>query len=322
MAKRPYFIWDYDISEEQVWEILQGDNETRKVWLISRILQYARWDDIWKYLTLDDVHEYFDRIHWRFPFIKDLWAHALEVWGRDDGSRSVRESPALYGPEREPQLVEGILTPLQQDFLARFFANPVGKWFWLTGGMAVAAFYLGHRTSEDLDLFTVDHSALDHARREMAGIAEALRCTLASALSTPTFQQFLLTLQELPPLKLDLVQDVGPQFGERLVVDGIIVDSLENIAANKVTAIFGRTDAKDFVDLYFILQAGYDLKYLIAQAKQKDLGLTEFYLGHMMRQVSRLDSAPELFKPLSLQTLQEFYLGLADELLREACPPT
>lgn len=31
MAKRPYFIWDYDISEEQVWEILQGDNETRKV---------------------------------------------------------------------------------------------------------------------------------------------------------------------------------------------------------------------------------------------------------------------------------------------------
>jgi hypothetical protein len=31
---------------------------------------------------------------------------------------------------------------------------------------------------------------------------------------------------------------------------------------------------------------------------------------------------PELFKPLSLQTLQEFYLGLADELLREASPLT
>ena len=85
MAKRPYFIWDYDISEEQVWEILRGDNETRKVWLISRILQYARWDDIWKYLTLDDVPEYLDRIHWRFPFIKDIWAHALEVWSQAGG---------------------------------------------------------------------------------------------------------------------------------------------------------------------------------------------------------------------------------------------
>jgi hypothetical protein len=33
----------------------------------------------------------------------------------------------------------------------------------------------------------------------------------------------------------------------------VIVDALENIGANKITAIFGRTDAKDFVDLYFIL---------------------------------------------------------------------
>lgn len=321
MAKRPYFIWDYDISEEEVWEILRGDNEMRKVWLISRILQYARWDDIWKYLTLDDVRKYFDQIYWRFPFIKDMWAYALEVWSRDDAPHSMRESPAPYELARQPQLVEGILTPLQQDFLVRFFANPVGKWFWLTGGTAVAAFYLGHRTSDDLDLFTVDDDALDHARREMEGIAEALQGTLTSSLSTPTFQQFLLTCPGLPPLKLDLVRDFGPQFGERQAVDGIIVDSLENIAANKVTAILGRADVKDFVDLYFILQAGYDLKQLIALAKQKDPGLTEFYLGHMMRQVAKLDSMPELREPLSLQTLQEFYLGLVDELLQEAGPP-
>jgi hypothetical protein len=115
---------------------------------------------------------------------------------------------------------------------------------------------------------------------------------------------------------------VGPQFGEKRICNGIVVDSLDNIAANKVTAILGRADAKDFVDLYFILQAGYDLKSLIAQAKQKDVGLTEFYLGHMMRQVTGLDSMPELFEPLPLQTLHEFYLGLADELLREASPPT
>ncbi len=158
MAKRPYFIWDYDISEEQVWEILQGDNETRKVWLISRILQYARWDDIWKYLTLDDVREYFDRIHWRFPFIQDIWAYALEVWSQDHGSRSVQELPALYGPARQPQFVEGILTPLQQDFLVRFFAVPVGQRFWLTGGTALAAFYFHHRVSDDLDLFTLMRS--------------------------------------------------------------------------------------------------------------------------------------------------------------------
>jgi hypothetical protein len=320
VAKRPYFIWDYDISEEQVWEILQGDNETRKVWLISRILQYARWDDIWKYLALDDVREYFDRIHWRFPFIKEIWAHALEVWSQDDGTRSVRESPALYEPARQPQLVEGILTPLQRDFLVRFFAVPVGQRFWLTGGTALATFYFHHRVSDDLDLFTLDEIALTAIIQPLHDIAVEAGCVLATTRLSDYFLQAVLT-GEGSSLKLDFVRDVGPQFGERHICDGIVVDSLDNIAANKITAILGRADVKDFVDLYFILQAGCDLRHLIARAKQKDLGLTEFYLGHMMRQVTRLDTLPELFEPLSLQTLQAFYLGLADELLREASPP-
>lgn len=320
MAKRPYFIWDYDISEEQVWEILRGDNETRKVWLISRILQYARWDDIWKYLTLDDVRKYFDQIYWRFPFIKDMWAHALEVWSRDDGSRSVRERPAFYEPARQPQLVKGILTPLQKDFLVRFFAVPVGQRFWLTGGTALAAFYFHHRVSDDLDLFTLDEVALTAIIQPLHDIAAEIGCVLTTTRLSDYFLQAVLT-GEGTSLKLDLVRDVSPQFGERCISDEIVVDSLDNIAANKVTAILGRADVKDFVDLYFILQAGYELKHLIAQAKQKDLGLTEFYLGHMMRQVTRLDSMPELRQPLSLETLQEFYLGLADELLREASPP-
>ena len=321
MAKRPYFIWDYDISEEQVWEILRGDNETRKVWLISRILQYARWDDIWKYLTLDDVREYFDRIHWRFPFIKDIWAHALEVWSQDDGSRSMQELPEIYGPARQPQLVAGILTPLQQDFLVRFFAVPVGQRFWLTGGTALAAFYFHHRVSDDLDLFTLDEIALTVIIQPLHDIAAEIGCALTTTRLSDYFLQAVLT-GEGSSLKLDLVRDVGPQFGEKHICNRIVVDSLDNIAANKVTAILGRADVKDFVDLYFILQAGYDLKSLIAQAKQKDLGLTEFYLGHMMRQGPRIDSMLELFEPLSLQTLQEFYLRLADELLREARPPT
>jgi hypothetical protein len=305
MAKRPYFIWDYDINEEQVWEILRGDNETRRVWLISRILQYARWDDIWKYLTLDDVREYFDRIHWRFPF----------------GSRSVRELPAFYGPASQPQLAEGILTPLQQDFLVRFFAVPAGQRFWLTGGTALAAFYFHHRVSDDLYLFTLDETALTAIIHPLHDIAAEIGCVLTTTRLSDYFLQAVLT-GEGSSLKLDLVRDVGPQFGEKHVCNRIVVDSLDNIAANKVTAILGRADVKDFVDLYFILQTGYDLKSLLAQAKQKDLGLTEFYLGHMMRQVTRLDAMLELFEPLSLQTLQEFYLRLADELLREASPAT
>ncbi len=81
--KRVYFFWDYDLDEEDVRAILRGDDEYEKVWVISRIIQYAQWDDIWKYLKLDDVKTYFDRNQWRTPELKELWSWALSVWARN-----------------------------------------------------------------------------------------------------------------------------------------------------------------------------------------------------------------------------------------------
>ena len=47
------------------------------------------------------------------------------------------------------------LSALQYDVLSAFFrAAPVG-WF-LTGGAALAGFWLKHRTTEDLDLFATE----------------------------------------------------------------------------------------------------------------------------------------------------------------------
>lgn len=75
-----YFFWDYAITEDELREILRGENRREKIWAISRILQFARWQDIWNYLTLRDVQENWEEIEWRTPELKELWAHALEVW--------------------------------------------------------------------------------------------------------------------------------------------------------------------------------------------------------------------------------------------------
>lgn len=75
-----YFFWDYDLTEEDVRAILSGTNEPRKIWVMSRILNYALYDDIWKYLKLRDVRDYYDRISWRTPYFRELWKYALEVW--------------------------------------------------------------------------------------------------------------------------------------------------------------------------------------------------------------------------------------------------
>ena len=79
---RPYFFWDYDITEDEIHDILRGDNEVERAWVITRILEYARWEDIWRYLTLDDVRKNFEQLGLK-PYLRDLWAYAIEVWSND-----------------------------------------------------------------------------------------------------------------------------------------------------------------------------------------------------------------------------------------------
>jgi len=83
-SPRPYFFWDYDLTEDEVRQILRGDNEVEKAWVITRILEYARWDDIWRYLTVDDVRENWPHLRFRWPRDRELWAYALDRWARHD----------------------------------------------------------------------------------------------------------------------------------------------------------------------------------------------------------------------------------------------
>ena len=81
-SQRPYFLWDYDLTEEQVRAILRGDDEMEKAWLITRILEYARWDDIWRYLTVADIRLNFENLSFRRPQDRELWAYALDRWAK------------------------------------------------------------------------------------------------------------------------------------------------------------------------------------------------------------------------------------------------
>jgi hypothetical protein len=49
---------------------------------------------------------------------------------------------------------KGILSNFQKTFLNLFAGLPDQEHFYLTGGMALAEYYLGHRLSFDLGLFT------------------------------------------------------------------------------------------------------------------------------------------------------------------------
>ncbi len=76
----PYFLWDYDIEEQQVQEILKGENESEKIWLISRILTHAKYEDIWKYLAPEDIVKIFPKLKLSEDTKKN-WLRALNTWG-------------------------------------------------------------------------------------------------------------------------------------------------------------------------------------------------------------------------------------------------
>jgi hypothetical protein len=77
--KRLYFFWDYDITEEDLRAILNGDNEVEKAWAMTRLLEAAKWDDIWRFIKLRDLREWFPKLQLR-PQTRQVWEYALKVW--------------------------------------------------------------------------------------------------------------------------------------------------------------------------------------------------------------------------------------------------
>ena len=78
--KRPYFLWDYDLTEADVRRVLRGKNEVERRWMLGRILTNAHFDDIWTYVTVGEVAEELPSLRMR-PEVKQAWENALEVWG-------------------------------------------------------------------------------------------------------------------------------------------------------------------------------------------------------------------------------------------------
>jgi hypothetical protein len=159
--------------------------------------------------------------------------------------------------------------------------------------------------------------------RGVSDIARREGLTVDLERRSPFFcRAFLFKSGDQPPLKVDLVYDPGPWFGAHMEREGIRVDSLENIAANKVTALMSRGEMRDFIDLYFILrETDLDFDHLLILARQKDPGLREFYLaGFIYQRLKRMRTLPPLLKPLDPEDFRRFYTDLAEALARRSRP--
>lgn len=79
MNTQTYFLWDYDLTEKDVVKILHSENQAEKSWITTRILESAKYEDIWRFLTLRQVKEIYPYLTLKKP-VKDAWDYALSVW--------------------------------------------------------------------------------------------------------------------------------------------------------------------------------------------------------------------------------------------------
>ena len=207
-----------------------------------------------------------------------------------------------------------ILTDSQRLLLSKIAADPwFSNQFYFTGGTALSAFYLQHRYSEDLDFFSEKRFDQLTVETSLATWGKDLNFTFESFTFGDT-QVFQLRFVSNEILKVDVTYFPFRRLSLGEKIDGVVVDSLVDIATNKLMTINQRTEIKDFVDLYFLLQkftiwdlfAGVETKY-----RQKfDLLITS---SDLMK-VEKFDYLPKMILPLDLKTLKNFYRDLAKKI--------
>jgi hypothetical protein len=69
-----YFFPDARVSADELRQILRQGTPERRAWAISHLLRYAVWDDIWQYVSRDEVREIFPDL--------DLPENLRHAWGR------------------------------------------------------------------------------------------------------------------------------------------------------------------------------------------------------------------------------------------------
>jgi len=189
----------------------------------------------------------------------------------------------------------------------------------LTGGTALSEFYLKHRLSEDLDFFT-EEKEVDQ------GLVEAYLKKISAKLSVKEIKRsifmglfsYFLVFKDDSKLKVDFNYYPFPRIERGIKYGNLSIDSLRDIAANKVHTLFVKPRDRDYLDLYFIMKnSNFELKKLILDAKAKfDWDIDKLSLASQLLRVRETGvlETPKLLIPFNKKKMDTFFIDEADKL--------
>lgn len=161
--------------------------------------------------------------------------------------------------------------------------------FALAGGYAVQAAGLLMRPSEDVDLFTAWERRAEFA----AAVSAVVDAYLAEGLSVETerhhdtFVRLSVSDGERTS-KVELAVDTRANEPIHMTIGPVLHP--DDALTNKMTALYARAFARDFIDIDAAVQSGqYDRETLLHLAERADLGFDRRVFAEALGQVQNLD---------------------------------
>ncbi len=193
----------------------------------------------------------------------------------------------------------------------------ITKRFYLTGGTALSEFYLQHRISHDIDLFTekeeVDQRVIEAFLKKVSKQLSVVKVKRSQFLGLFSYS---LVFEDKQELKVDFNYYPFPRIQKGTKYKKLDVDSVYDIATNKVHTLFMKPRSRDYLDLYFIMQKyDYSLDKLIMDAKAKfDWHIDRITLASQLIKAKEVDESTMMIIPFNKKAMDDFFLKLAKSL--------
>ena len=199
------------------------------------------------------------------------------------------------------------------DFLSK--EKSVCDKFYLTGGTALAEFYLSHRLSEDLDFFAEEEFDPQNVSVVFKKIQNNIG--IKNIKFEQSFNRNLFFLElENDLIKTEFTYFPFPRIEKKNKIGELFIDSLLDIAVNKIFTIYQKPRSRDFIDLYFILQKEkWGMEDLVKQAQIKfDHYIDPLQLGAQFLKVKELKDYPRMIIEIDENIWQTFFLEEAKKM--------
>jgi hypothetical protein len=212
----------------------------------------------------------------------------------------------------------GIITDLQREILLIFSTIPDSDMFYLTGGTALTEFYLAHRKSFDLDIFTTEKAlVIPFSRAFEDEIKKVFQIKVIRRLET--FVEFEVSGKD-EKTRVQIALDSPFRFENPVDSDiGIKVNDYTDLIVDKLLAFFGRAEPRDAVDLFFILK-DEDFWKLTELAKGKDPGFDLYWMAIALKKVENFPDEINLWpvdmiKEVNPKEIKTLFSKLAIEIM-------